>query len=67
MTLDYQEDFDFFKAIFDELYNSSRIFTLREIVELLNHRPDIVALNAGAQEMYEKNLLKHIHVNLKRN
>jgi spore coat polysaccharide biosynthesis protein SpsF len=46
-TIDYREDYDFIKAVYDELYSPTRpIFTLAEIVSLLEERPDIAAINA---------------------
>jgi spore coat polysaccharide biosynthesis protein SpsF len=56
MTLDYPEDLAFFSAVFDILYEPGCVFGFEEIVALLESRPDIVALNAGALEKYEANL-----------
>ncbi len=53
MTLDYQEDMDFFLTIFDELYPSNPRFSSRDVMELLERRPDIVGMNAVAQAKYE--------------
>ncbi len=65
MTLDYQEDFEFFKAIFDELYSSGRVFTLKEILALLKRKPQIVEINKAVQEKYTTRLQKHAKVKLK--
>jgi spore coat polysaccharide biosynthesis protein SpsF len=56
MTLDYQEDLDFFTAVFEALYRPGAVFSFDEIVDLLERRPDIVALNSGVREKYEANL-----------
>jgi spore coat polysaccharide biosynthesis protein SpsF len=45
-TLDYPEDLKFIEAVFYELYENHRIFGFQEIEELLQRRPDIVALNS---------------------
>jgi spore coat polysaccharide biosynthesis protein SpsF len=47
MTIDYPEDYAFLRAVYDELYRPERpIFTLEDILTLLERRPDIGALNA---------------------
>jgi spore coat polysaccharide biosynthesis protein SpsF len=46
-TIDYVEDYDFIRAVYDALCTMSQpIFSLREILELLEERPEIMALNA---------------------
>jgi spore coat polysaccharide biosynthesis protein SpsF len=46
-TIDYPEDYDFIKAVYDALWTAERpIFGLREILQLLDARPDIHAINA---------------------
>jgi spore coat polysaccharide biosynthesis protein SpsF (cytidylyltransferase family) len=54
MTLDYQEDFEFFKAVFQHLYQPGEVFTLSDIVKLLEQHPEIVQLNQGMQKKYEE-------------
>lgn len=56
MTLDYPEDLAFFIAVFDELYRPGEVFAFDEIVALLERRPDIAAINQGAQHRYEERL-----------
>jgi spore coat polysaccharide biosynthesis protein SpsF (cytidylyltransferase family) len=58
MTLDYQEDFNFFKAVFDKLYTPGKVFTMGQIIELLEREPEIIKLNSGVQKAYEENLKK---------
>jgi spore coat polysaccharide biosynthesis protein SpsF (cytidylyltransferase family) len=65
MTLDYQEDLDFFTAIFEALYKPGEVFSLREIIELLEQRPDIVALNREVVGRYEQGLRKAAPVRLR--
>lgn len=45
-TIDYAEDYQFIKAVFDELYPVSPLFTIADILALLERRPDIYAINA---------------------
>jgi spore coat polysaccharide biosynthesis protein SpsF len=51
MTLDYEEDLEFFKAIFDNLDNPS----LSEVIEFLDKHPEVMDINRHCQEMYLKN------------
>lgn len=44
-TVDYKEDYDFIKAVYDELYSESKIFTLGDILELLERKPEIRKIN----------------------
>lgn len=46
-TIDYPDDYAFIRAVFDELYSpSGPPFSLDDILELLERRPDIAAINA---------------------
>ncbi len=45
-TIDYAEDYDFVRAVYDALWSPERpLFGLQEILDLLAARPDIFALN----------------------
>jgi spore coat polysaccharide biosynthesis protein SpsF len=47
MTIDYPEDYAFVAAVYDSLWRGSRpVFPLEEILDLLERRPDVLALNA---------------------
>jgi spore coat polysaccharide biosynthesis protein SpsF len=46
-TIDYVEDYRFLAAVYEALWTSTRpIFTLADVLSLLDARPDIAALNA---------------------
>ena len=47
-TIDYKEDYEFIKRIYDELYDSHNIFTLCDIMMLLDRKPELKIIN----EMY---------------
>ncbi len=47
-TIDYKEDYEFIKRIYDELYTENEIFTLCDIMMLLDRKPEIKKIN----EMY---------------
>jgi len=51
-TVDYPEDFEFIKAIYENLYHNGKIFLLNEILEFLSEREDIKKIN---QHLVEKN------------
>ncbi|MBI5061526.1 MAG: Gfo/Idh/MocA family oxidoreductase [Candidatus Aenigmarchaeota archaeon] len=59
MTLDYEEDFQFVKAVFDGLYGQGRIFGLKEILSFLKDNPRIISINSGLDEKYYTNIKKH--------
>lgn len=44
-TIDYKEDYDFIKKIYDELYAEDKIFKLCDIMTLLDRKPEIKELN----------------------
>jgi spore coat polysaccharide biosynthesis protein SpsF len=44
-TIDYMEDYLFIKAVYDELYPSNPEFSLNDILELLEQKPEIKKLN----------------------
>ncbi len=47
-TIDYPEDYQFIKTVYNELWSSARpVFSLRDILDLLRQRPDIISLNAA--------------------
>ncbi|RJQ30966.1 MAG: 3-deoxy-manno-octulosonate cytidylyltransferase [Peptococcaceae bacterium] len=65
MTLDYPEDLRFFERIFAELGAGGRFFSLREILTLLEEKPEIAEINRGVQAAYEEHLKKSAPVRLK--
>jgi spore coat polysaccharide biosynthesis protein SpsF len=67
MTLDYLEDFEFFKAVFQHLYKPEKAFGLQEIIKLLEQHPGIVKINQHMQEKYEERFqAKYGEVKLKK-
>ncbi|MBX3042394.1 MAG: glycosyltransferase family protein [Candidatus Kapabacteria bacterium] len=45
LTVDYPEDFDFIKAIYEELSIQNEYFNLNDILELLNRKPELKEFN----------------------
>jgi spore coat polysaccharide biosynthesis protein SpsF len=54
MTLDYIEDFRFFEEVFERLYKPKQVFSLSEILKLLEEKPEIADINKDAQEKFIK-------------
>ena len=55
ITLDYQEDFNFFKAVFDALYDQDASMHLKNILEYLDVHPEISSINASFNEEWSAN------------
>lgn len=51
-TVDYPEDFEFVKAVFEELYKEKKIFLMDDILILLTNKPEIRSIN---QKFVSKN------------
>lgn len=66
MTLDYEEDLEFFKAVFGDLYPANPNFSSFDVMDLLvNRAPEITRINSAAQARYESNLKKAAPVKFK--
>lgn len=65
LTLDYQEDYDVFTAIYDALGADGRPFTLDDVLTLMRSRPELRALNSAAAERYEANLRRITRVGIR--
>ena len=40
-TIDYEEDYKFIESVYNELYNKDHMFSLNDILLLLNEKPDL--------------------------
>ncbi len=45
-TIDYEADYQFIKQVFRELYTVNRSFSCEDIINLLDEKPEIYAINA---------------------
>lgn len=52
LTLDYPEDYELFRQIFERLYVPGRVFSLKEVVTLLQKHPRLMDINRGVQQRY---------------
>jgi len=68
MTVDYQEDLDFFRAVIESLVErGSRDLSLGEAVAVLEARPDLLQLNAHLSETWAQNQKAKTRLKLKEN
>ena len=65
MTLDYPDDLAFFEAIFDHLYKPGEIFTLDDILQLLDEHPEIIELNRDCGDHFKKRFDSQSEIRLK--
>lgn len=56
LTLDYPADFKLFETIFDELYIPGSVFSLREIVNLFNRKPELLEITKEVHQQYLKGI-----------
>ncbi len=66
MTLDYPEDFEFFSAIFDALYDEGKVFTLNQILSFLDNNPGVVGINKNCSKKFRKRFYIQSEPNLKK-
>lgn len=67
LTLDYPEDLEFFKRVFDELDADINNVPLRRILELLNQKPEIAKINFFRQQEFVDNQKMKTKLVLKNN
>ncbi len=46
-TIDYQDDYYFIERVFEDLYPVNPNFSCTDIIEMLQHKPEVYAINAG--------------------
>jgi spore coat polysaccharide biosynthesis protein SpsF len=66
MTLDYPEDLEFFKAVFDALYVENKVFSLTSILDLLDAHPEIIELNKYCGLKFNKRFISQSEPMLKK-
>jgi len=65
MTLDYPEDLEFVKEIFDRLYTPGKVFMLRDILRLIEKEPSLAQINEGVQDKYWKRFRERAKIKLR--
>ena len=66
MTLDYYDDFRFFRHIIEKLDKGEKYFSLRDVVEYLDRNPDIILINQYLQKEWEDNQKKKTKLLIKK-
>jgi len=66
MTLDYPEDYEFLKEIFEHLYKKDQLFSLTDILTLLDDKPEIVAINQHCGQKFKKRFIAQSQPKLKK-
>mgnify|MGYP000129593631 FL=1 len=66
MTLDYPEDLEFFKAIFDALHKDNQVFSLSAILNLLDAQPEIIDINSDCGKKFNKRFLSQSEPSLRK-
>jgi spore coat polysaccharide biosynthesis protein SpsF (cytidylyltransferase family) len=56
LTLDYPEDYEFLKEVFERLYVPGKVFRLKEILTLLKNNPQLIDINKSVQQYYLKGI-----------
>lgn len=62
-TLDYKEDYEFFKTIIEGMTKGNEdfsLFSLKDIVEFLDKNPEISKINIGCYDLWKNNQMKKI-------
>ncbi len=64
-TLDYQEDYEFFKIVFEHFKCTNNDIGLDRIVEYINENPEVAQINIERQKDFLANQKKKTHLELK--
>lgn len=65
LVLDYPDDLEFFKVVFDALYRPGEVFTLDEILTFLKNNPEAQAINSHCESLYSKRWNSQSEIRLK--
>ena len=65
LTLDYPDDYNFFKALYEGIGPDTYKKTTMEIIKFLDEHPEIVAINEHCEELYQARLNKQTNIKLK--
>ncbi|MDR2409541.1 MAG: hypothetical protein LBE13_15720 [Bacteroidales bacterium] len=66
LTLDYQEDFDFFEKVFKHFNNTKNNVSLKEVLKYLEEHPKITEINADRQKEWKQNQIEKTKLILKK-
>ena len=57
-TVDEPQDFEFIRQVYEELYGQNNDFSMQDILQLLERRPELFTINQGIQR--NEGLLKSL-------
>lgn len=57
-SIDYPEDYEFIKQLFDELYLPGEIFSLADIVSLVKEKPALLEINSHCIELGRQHIIR---------
>lgn len=66
LTLDYQEDFEFFTKVFNSLNCHDNDIPVRDIINFLKEHPELININSFRQQDYIENQRRKIKLLLKK-
>lgn len=66
LVIDYPQDFELVKEIFNRLYKKGEVFSLKEIMDLLKKEPVLLDINKKCQELFKENQKKATPVKFKK-
>ena len=52
ITLDYEEDLEFFNVVFKYFNNNKREFDLSDVIKYLDENPDVILINTSRKQKY---------------
>lgn len=58
LVIDYPEDFELVKQIFNRLYKEGEVFRLKEVMRLIKENPELLEINKKCHGLYEAHLKK---------
>ena len=67
MTLDYPDDFKFFRTIVEALGKTKKYFDLKDIIQYLDENPEVIRINQYLQERFRQNQKIKTKLILKKN
>lgn len=54
LSVDYREDYEFFKALFGEMGRDTHLKPTKDIINFLDAHPEIVKINENCEKLYKK-------------
>jgi len=66
MTLDYPEDFEFFKNVIENLSKEKEEFDLKDIIDYLDRHPEVVKINQNLQNKFRNSQKRKTSLILKK-